>query len=239
MARDKDIPSVASIVAGTTVETAIASGVVLAGGGPLAVALGGAALVGYRLAERYDRVRWLIVGKMIQGSADEAGLSVEQVDQWATEDPDRFGLISDAIQAASTTFDEDKVRALGRVLASGISEDARVGEATLLVRALASLEAPHIAVLRVLTTETAPSWEEQTGERQNDETAQLYAGRWGLRGLQQEMPEFAAVLAPVEMTLRTMGITARTEDAIGQPDDVLLTSFGALCVEYLKRPRPC
>jgi hypothetical protein len=55
---------------------------------------------------------------------------------------------------------------------------------------------------------------------------------WFIAGLTKRLPHLQEVMPALELTLRTSGITRRTEGLFADTD-VHLTALGRLCVDYL------
>jgi hypothetical protein len=68
----------------------------------------------------------------------------------ATADEARLELTARVIEAAMRTTHEQKIRALGRVLANGLDGHATVDQSQILAAALDAVEAPHVQVLVLL-----------------------------------------------------------------------------------------
>jgi hypothetical protein len=113
-------------------------------------------------------------------------------------DEARLELTARVIEAAMHTTREDKIRALGRVLADGL-RDGDVDEARLLAAALALLEGPHVAVLAHLNAHPAPpaelirpGVESSTG--------------WRPDLLAQQLPQVSGVITAVLAVLAGQGL---------------------------------
>jgi hypothetical protein len=96
---------------------------------------------------------------------------------------------------------------------------------------LGALERPHIDVLRVVACEKPPSWNEQ--HDQANEKEDVFPRAWFIAGLTKRLPHLQEVMPALELTLRTGGVTQRTEGYGGPFSDVQLTALGRLCVAYL------
>jgi hypothetical protein len=139
--------------AGASAAGALVGGVI---GGP-AGAIAGATLG--PLLEPFARHVWeelSVSGRRRAGealaSACEAGiLPDELLERINTSDRTQL-LAGYALSAASRTAWEDKVRTLGRSLASGLlaHDDARIDTEQLIISAIADIEAPHLALLEFL-----------------------------------------------------------------------------------------
>ena len=100
-----------------------------------------------------------------------------------------------------------------------------------MVVALGPLERPHIDVLHILAYEDPPIWSDQHDGPDKRDDGQPHA--WFIDGLKKRLPHLEAVMPALELTLRTNGITWRTEGFGGPLTDVQLTALGRLCVDYL------
>lgn len=65
-------------------------------------------------------------------------------------------LLATALQAAADSVLEEKIVALGKVLADGLRDDALVDTTTMLASAFGDIEAPHIHVLDFLAGDVTP-----------------------------------------------------------------------------------
>jgi hypothetical protein len=121
--------------------------------------------------------------KVLADAADRGGVSIEELFHRIGDDPVRLTLLSDAMQAASRTNIDSKIRVLGAALAAGAlaTDDALIDEQILLVAAIADLEAPHIQVLKIITDGT-----QRTGymgtERRGVSEREIVQLRKGLEG---------------------------------------------------------
>jgi len=93
-------------------------------------------------------VRRRSAGRMVQVASEELGGVADDVTRRSFESEAKAQLLADALQAAASTSNAQKLRGLGRALASGIAgDDARVDEESLIIAGLSSIEAPHIRAL--------------------------------------------------------------------------------------------
>lgn len=140
-------------------------------------------------------------GEQVLEFAAETGVSIEELEARISSSDKRAMFAGIALDAGTRTVDQDKIRALGRALAAGVSDDALVDPAMLIVLAVADLEPPHVKLLRQLA---------------EDEPPRVYAGGrvrfvtpggpfkprdWERRSMIAASPELKPVLAPVLATL--------------------------------------
>lgn len=120
-------------------------------GGPAGAATGGAltpAMVtawnvgGLALVHRLSRG-----SRALDVAADELDVGLDILTERATADEPRLELLARVLEAAGRTSLDEKIPALGRVLAGALQEDGDVDEAIVLAGALDDLEAPHVEVL--------------------------------------------------------------------------------------------
>jgi hypothetical protein len=114
------------------------------------------------------------------------------------QDEHRIELTMRVLEAAARTTLEDKIAALGRVLAAGLQQDT-VDEAVLHVAALELLQPPHVQVLAFIA--------DHGYELQHEEPAPD-SGLPGLKckHITAALPGHAQVLDPVMTTLQTSGL---------------------------------
>lgn len=98
--------------------------------------------------EELSDLRRRSAGYMLQSASERLGGVPEDVVTQSLSETSTAQLLADALQAAATTSNTEKIRALGRALANGLArDDARVDEERLVVAGLSVLEEPHIRVL--------------------------------------------------------------------------------------------
>lgn len=136
-------------------------------------------------------------GERVLEEAAAAGVPVEELEARIGEDDERLLLAGAAINAGTRTAYPDKVRALGRALAAGVSDDALVDPERLAVAALNDMEAPHVKVLGHMAE---GSWVGPHAEP-----------RWAVSDLARALPEVALVLAPVLATLERHALVERDQ----------------------------
>ena len=98
--------------------------------------------------EELSDLRRRSAGYMLQTASERLGGAPEDVVTQSLDATGTAQLLADALQAAATTSNTQKIGALGRALANGLArDDARVDEERLVVAGLSVLEEPHIRVL--------------------------------------------------------------------------------------------
>jgi hypothetical protein len=160
-----------------------------------------------------------------------AEMELDEVEEWLHSDTRNLTLAVQAVIRVTAAFDQQKIDALAGAFCTGVTDGARVDESLLAVLALGALERPHIDVLHVVTFEEPPLWSEQ--HDQSNESGDARPRAWFIAGLTKRLPHLQEVMPAPELTLRTSGITWRTEGYGGPDNDVRLTAFGQLCVDYL------
>ncbi|MDK3258099.1 hypothetical protein [Blastococcus capsensis] len=132
---------------------------IAAGGGAAGTAAGGLASIGVLVVDRFvgvvRRHRQERAGRMLAVAAEVLG-GLDILEERTTADDERVELLGRILEAAVRTPLEEKIRALGRVLGEGLSQDGDVSEAMVLATALADIEAPHVAVLQLLYEQPGP-----------------------------------------------------------------------------------
>jgi hypothetical protein len=84
------------------------------------------------------------------------GVGVEIVLERSSAYEDRLELLARVIESSARSTFEEKIDALGRVLADGLQEDGDIAEALVLARALEVLDQPHVVVLDHLARNRLP-----------------------------------------------------------------------------------
>ncbi len=90
-------------------------------------------------------------------AADAADLPLPEFVSRATATDARHELTARVLLAAQDTARRDKRRALGRALAAGVVDDARIDEELMFVRAMDDIDAWHIELLDHMANNAAPS----------------------------------------------------------------------------------
>ncbi len=122
--------------------------------GPLAAAAAGAMITPYttRLVE-LAAAEWRRKSDLVGETAVAAsGLGIEQFCEVLAGDQELLAPAQRILWAASVSGNEHKLRTLGQLLGGAVKDRGdRLDEVQVLAAALADLEAPHVAVLDVLT----------------------------------------------------------------------------------------
>ena len=87
--------------------------------------------------------------RVLNAAAGQVG-GLDRLADIATADDAKLELTARVIEAAMRTVREQKIEALGRILANGLDGHATVDESQILAAALDAIEAPHIQVLALL-----------------------------------------------------------------------------------------
>jgi hypothetical protein len=92
------------------------------------------------------------VENALSDAAEASGLGIDHLLDRLAADPTRLVFLSEALTAAARSTFSERIRALGRALASGAlaADDAKVDEERLWVGILAAVEAPHLRILQQL-----------------------------------------------------------------------------------------
>lgn len=141
-------------------------------------------------------------GAVVGVAADERGVDPEQLaaDVLAADEEIRL-LAGLAIAAAMRTVNEDKIRALGRALAHGLDDDARVDEELLIVKALEDLERPHITVLDLMATRMPWTFGDAPALDPRQSPVE-----WQVASIERQLPGTQAVLPTVLGALDRHGL---------------------------------
>ncbi|WP_139228997.1 hypothetical protein [Blastococcus tunisiensis] len=104
------------------------------------------------------RARWVKNStQALQVAADHMGVGLDILLERSTAYDERLKLMARVIEASARSTVTEKIDALGRVLALGLSANGDTAEALLLASGLAVLEAPHIEVLGYLAEHPLPT----------------------------------------------------------------------------------
>lgn len=173
-------------------------------------------------------------GEALAAACKASGLSVEETVRRALNDEKSRLLSGTAIVAATHTAWEDKVRTLGRSLASGLlaTDDAEVDSEQLIMSAIADLEGPHLALLDLLVSWHPPLLARDIGLQHVDISAESFTSetwgasqrRWTVDEIATYRPRLAPVLSGLLGTLQRHGlalIESNAEVAIQQLRDAL------------------
>lgn len=165
------------------------------------------------------------MGEALSAACD-AGIPPEELEERINAS-DRTQLLAGyALAAATRTAWDDKVRTLGRSLASGLlaNDDAQIDTEQLIVAAIADIEGPHLVLLEFLTC-----W--QTGRtfggplidgpldipaysRARSPDGQWQAGyrAWTIRQIRSARPRLAPVIPSLLGTLQRHGLAVQNDN---------------------------
>jgi len=103
--------------------------------------------------------------QMLRTAVEESGTQIEDLLRRCTDDEGLAVLLALALEAAARVAGEQAVRALGRVTASALTDDALIDDAQLIAATLRDLAPPHVRALGVLITADAERKEPGAFER--------------------------------------------------------------------------
>lgn len=195
------------------------------GAGPVASPLAPALGLTIRALREADRRMWRQVAQAIAIATDELDGAAD-IEKLASQDAARTELLRRVVQAAGHSTLEEKIPALGRVLAAGLPQGDRVDEALILAAALHDLEAPHVHVLATIAFE----------EPDEDEIRQPSSG-WMLWMLERRHPGHRAVMTPILRILELHGLVVDvalgTWNGAGGRSMYGVSEAGRRCLELL------
>jgi hypothetical protein len=174
--------------------------------------------------------------RALETAAEQVG-GLDRLADVATADEARLELTARVIEAAMRTTREQKIRALGRVLANGLDGHATVDQGQILTAALDAIEAPHIQVLAELRN-YADSHEEEVNASNRVNLLTLprgaIAGR--LPGHREILGAVIQVLASHHLIEPVGG--GLTYEQWGGPDRWAITDLGRACLARLEESGP-
>lgn len=104
-----------------------------------------------RLDNRAHELRVQRAAQTLARAAEELNVELEQVEEAVVDRPVLTELLARVLAAsANAATAQEKVDALGVVLAQGLRDDAKLDEAFVLAAALHDIEAPHLRVLAAM-----------------------------------------------------------------------------------------
>ncbi len=166
---------------------------------PVSLAAGALQLVA-NLHAREHASRALRAASALALTTDLAGMTLDQVRQRVEESPQQALLLSEVLQAVETTVLDGKVRRLAEVLATGLRDVTAVDVSRLHTSVLADLEAPHVALLRLLAG-TPDALDEMDVERREQGSP-----GWQRAHLALRLPTLGAALDVVLAALQRHGL---------------------------------
>ncbi|MGO4660980.1 hypothetical protein AB4Z14_03880 [Terrabacter sp. 2TAF16] len=121
--------------------------------GPWGGILGAGLTPIFEMVVSWDQRAWQRAETSLREGAVEAGLTPQELADWAKDNDDRLRLTIDVVEAAMHARDDATITALARVLADGCADDARLDVDQLYVAALREMRPADIQVLRVFVRE--------------------------------------------------------------------------------------
>lgn len=156
---------------------------------------------------------------VVDVACETAGVAPEELFTRISEDEELQILFVKAIEAATRTAWEDKLRTLGGSLASGFlsSDESEIGIEQLIMAAIADMEAPHLALLDLLVAWRPPWIEEETNPVRLDIPEDLRSQptdcertvdrrKWYVHNIQTYRPRLAPVFTSLVGTLERHGL---------------------------------
>jgi hypothetical protein len=158
-------------------------------------------------------------GEALAATCEASGLSAKETTRRALSNEKSRLLSATAIVAATHTAWEDKVRTLGRSLASGLlaADDAEVDSEQLIMAAIADMEAPHLALLDLLV-DWQPPWvggaanptrlgiREDSQSQPAEHSWNVGQRKWYVHVIQTYRPRLTPVFAGLVGTLQRHGL---------------------------------
>jgi len=197
----------------------------LALGGPLGAVAGAVAppiLELLVLRENRGIANIALLGEIV---TELSGLSADEVAAWAREKDGRLHLVTSAMHAAYVTAVNQKISALARVLVDNIHDDALIDCSSLVVAALAQIEAPHIHVLHAMVHESPPL---------HPHGVAVVSGAWCRSQLAAHLPGLASGMLAVAATLAATGMILEGLAAGDDDPAWTVTSFGVECLRRVE-----
>lgn len=181
------------------------------------------------------RARWAEKGqRAIDVAADHMGVGVDIVLERSLTYEDRLELLARVIESSARSTFEEKIDALGRVLADGLQEDGDIAEALVLARALEVLDQPHVVVLDHLARNRLPPAELL-------DVRHIGVAGWQVPVIAEALPDLADVMEPLVATLAGIGLlrdnTGVNYASQPGPEAWVITSPGLRCLFLLDPER--
>lgn len=132
----------------------------------------------------------------VQRTVDDVRSEVgaETLARRLAEDPEVEAVFVQGVEAAARTGYEAKRRALAKVIASAVTDDAAVDESLLFVVALRDLDAPHIRVLARLADVEASALADAESQEEADRNPRDWAMRAVHGAGKEELPSVVSAL---------------------------------------------
>lgn len=178
--------------------------------------------------------RWDRAARAVETAAEILDVGLDILEERTASDDARMELLARVLEAAARAPLEEKIVALGRVLADGLREDGSISEALILAAALADLEAPHISVLKHIVDNPVPprvTW-----------TMEAEPRGWERSHLTKVIPEAAGVIDGLIATLARHGLLRtlgdETWEGVGASSMYGATPLGQRCLLLLGYESP-
>lgn len=178
----------------------------------------------------------------VDRAAKRARLDPDDVVERLVATDDGLKLFSAAMAAAQDADSQAHLNAVAEALANGAIDSATIGRETLVVRAVADLDAVHARLLRMFTR-TSNELGLGDGSEQFDEAVSTLNG---VQLSELAAPDLADVLSPIMATLTRHGLATSlagggptTYDGMDDPrpvDTYAITDFGRHCLARLAGP---
>lgn len=210
------------------------------GAGPVPATIVGGVLppaltLAHKLYQRALTARQDRAGRTLEHAAEILDVGLDILQERVLSHDDRVELLARVLEASARTPLDEKVRALGKVLASGLADDGDTDEALLLAAALEDIEAPHIMVLNHLVKHPNTPAELQRPRQQSSRG-------WEATQLESQLPNLSGFLGGVLAVLAGKGLITEEYDAVlmgsGGPGRWIATALGERCVYLLDRGGP-
>ena len=176
-----------------------------------------AAIIAPFLTGGLNLLRFRHAERVVDTASSSLGTDAEGILRAIGDDPELLVLSQEVFEAASRTANQEKVDVLGRIWAHALGDDAKPDEDTMMLRAVADLETPHVQLLVWLAADDkVHSVDEMTAA----------------------LPHLATVIRGVAGTLERVGFTNRgmVEEMVGYYFTALgfqITDWGRLAMDYL------
>ncbi|WP_040925914.1 hypothetical protein [Saccharomonospora marina] len=167
--------------------------------------------------------------RSLEHAADLLDVGLDILVERAAGHDAHLELLAQVLEAAARTSMEDKIQALGQILADGLRSDSHLDEARLLASMVNDLEAPHVVVLKLIAEQPEPPkamWSNPGGHRGWERTHLALA-------LSDYDGFLDGVLAALVRhgALRTLG--DGTWDGVANTDAHGITRLGTRCLQLL------
>jgi hypothetical protein len=185
-----------------------------------------ALVLAWRLAEQAGRRQQQNQQRVIEVAAECLG-GLDILEARTAGYDERVELVARVLEAAGPSTLEEKVQALGRVLAEGVREEGDIDEAFALAATLDDLEGVHVLLLQYLAEHPQPP----------EAIRRSGPKGWDVGELQQIQPDVAALVEPAVAVLNRHGLVSagggRTFPGSGGPAIYSVAPLGKRCLFLL------